>query len=129
MIAMARSHRAAYFDPIAVRADCRICKTSPPAREEWGCDKATDEPIFEIPCPRCFGAARRCSRCGGSGREGIHRCPNATLSASVRTALWLYGLYPGNLPQPGTILDQTAHFIATVRILQYADAEIERVKK
>lgn len=107
---------------------CEICRTDARAREAWGCERDTAEPVFELACPRCKGrpGADDCPRCGGRGHVAYRRCPNVILA----DAPWIEPFFRcldllevGILPAPGGALQQSARFWRMVRVALEARAD------
>ncbi len=117
--------------------NCRTCRTSPEARERWGCDRPLERSAAtdSVECPRCDAVPSRmggCSRCRGEGRIPILRCPNVVLGSDPGFALFLdcYDLLQqGILPAPGGAFAQAHQFLEASRRMRSIEARLEREER
>ena len=120
---MAAAHGA--VDDDAPR--CPACRSDPVARVEFGCDAPAPRPVFRMTCPRCMGATETCDRCGGVGSIDATRCPQSYMTPEINDAL---GAIPftrqGVWPAAGGLLDQSASFVACVKLFEGEVATIQR---
>ena len=93
---------------------CSQCELQPGLREQWGCDTATDRPVYTTAC--CDRTA--CADCKGTGDAPIYRCPRAVIKGcgaemgSVKAAISAYTYLDrwGILPVSGGSIDQAGSF-------------------
>lgn len=108
--------------------DCKRCRKSASLREEWGCERDTPVPTFEIPCSLCEGAGdETCPTCKGRGVEGITRCPNVTLPSVYRQTISAVSMAKQGLGLPfnGGTFDQSEWFL---RALAFVSGIVDEEK-
>lgn len=126
MVAVALSHRRSFHDPFQLPQDCRRCRGDGGAalRADWGCQKETEDIQLWIPCP--CGREPKCSRCHGGGFEGLRRCPQKIAGPEEWELLALHRHWPQALPYAGGIYDQPAPYVAAMRLLDWAEALMQK---
>lgn len=103
--------------PIACGQGCQ----RPDFRSRFGCDSATREPVWYLPCYECDGKPRDepCKLCRGLARLPMHRCPSKSSSVEasemLRAAL-AYG--EGVLPNAGGLFDQSHAFVTLLPLVR-----------
>jgi hypothetical protein len=102
---------------------CRVCRTSPRLRAEWGCDGPAAEPWGYLECLFCQGEDPACASCSGTGQIPQHDCPHRVVSDREFGVVTVASMTEsGVLPDSGGWNDQAASFVAVfpfaVRVMQ-----------
>ena len=95
-------------------------------RKEWGCDEPTDYAQFYTPCTECHGTDPKCLTCDGDGSVPSYRCPHALLTRTSAHFLALHATWPKLPLVAGGYEDQPARYIAAMRELDAAKAQMEQ---
>jgi len=92
--------------------NCRSCGDAS-LREQWGCDKPTEEPQFWLgPCVWSHGHDENCQHCQGHNRIAFHRCPHALATRKHIDVVQTVALVEqGVLPEPGGWFDQPTTWV------------------
>jgi len=129
MIGMAISYGESFFEPIGLPQRCSACRQRDDLRREWGCEEKSANAQLWIPCLHCHGESHECSNCHGSGREAIHRCPNAIVEQWAIDAVLMYRYWPDALPFSGGMLEQPHRYVRAMMLCDFAKVELETVKR
>ena len=95
-------------------------------RAERGCEKDSENPVFDIDCVRCGGTNPKCEVCRGSGIETFYRCPVKLVTNDTIRIMKYYNFFrKGYLPVAGGLLSQTAIFLESIEFL---DQEVKSLQ-
>ena len=95
-------------------------------RAERGCEKDSENPIFDVDCVRCGGTDQKCKICKGSGIETFYRCPVKLVTNDTVMIMKYYNFFKkGHLPVTGGLLNQTAVFLESI---EFIDQEVKRLQ-